>query len=122
MRFLPEGSPLGLYAPMAAQPMDDLAWAFYGKDDRPGIGQFTHYLLSPDLGDVLGDCLDKTGFRREGRIYTEDRYEAVFFDRRSLRRIAVLADSRTVGMLVAERTWAGDVKAELATRMGLTPE
>jgi len=124
VQFLPFGistESVDFYAPMKGEPFDDVTQDFYGRRMGQGIGQFTHYLRSPDLGDVLGNCLDRgAGFLRRSRAFQEDSYAAVFFDADTRRSIVILAGRDTVGMLIADRRWRGDPKAKLAELMELS--
>ena len=112
--FLPFGNyedgSFDFYAPMASDPSDEHSSAFY----RNRVGQLTHYLLMPDFASAVSSCLSSfRGFSRDRFDLGENDFRASIRDRRTERRIEVVATRNTATFLVVAADWDGDIEASL---------
>lgn len=116
--FLPFGSyedgSFDVYAPMASDPSDEYSSAFY----RKRVGQLTHYHLMPSFASAVASCLSSSrGFSRDRFDLGEDDFRASMRDRRTERRIEVVATSNTVTFLIASADWRGDIEESLKLQL-----
>ena len=100
VRFKPFGANedyIDFYAPMAGDPYDDHAIAFY--DDGPG--RLTHYVGAPELGAVFAQCLSVAdGFGVVVEAASEDCFYAVSTDHRAGRTATILSTVETTAIII----------------------
>jgi hypothetical protein len=116
--FLPFGlddERLDFYAPMKADPSDELALSFYNN----GGAQLTHYVLAPAYAKTFSSCLTKQeGFTRVVWRPSGKGFHAELKEASSKRRVVVRTKGDTTAILVASETWKGDIGQALSLDHG----
>ncbi len=111
--FLPFGMSdewIDFYAPMAGNPHDDAASAFYEQR----VGQLTHYATKPGFASAIAKCLTAgEGFSRDSYFLSSDQMRGSFRDKKLGRRIEIYAADQVAGILVADSTRTGDLEEAL---------
>jgi len=107
--FLPFGMSdewIDFYAPMASNPHDEVASAFYEKR----VGQLTHYVAKPGFASAIAKCLvSREGFSRKSYSLSEDQMRGSFWDNEQDRRIEIYAADDVAGILIADAGMQGDI-------------
>ena len=112
--FLPfraDDQSIDFYAPMMADPNDDLAYAFY----KEGGAQLTHYVLPPMYAETFSSCLTREmGFKRVVWRHGRNHFYAKLEEASSGSQVVVRATGDTTAILIASEIWNGDTDQALS--------